>query len=76
VIRPVAGHVVKVCSFSIMHPGVRAATPVRLGRRERWEFRLYQRLLQTAWRRLPRRIVLDSVPWGGGLCGSAWVHAW
>jgi len=61
VIRPVAGHVVKVCSFSIMHPGVRAATPVRLGRRERWEFRLYQRLLQTAWRRLPRRIVLTPM---------------
>ncbi|MEO9327083.1 oxygenase MpaB family protein [Gordonia aurantiaca] len=60
-VRPLAGHVVKVCSFSILHPGVRAATTVRLGRREQWEFRLYQRLLQAAWRHLPRRIILTPM---------------
>ncbi len=61
VIRPLAGHVVKVCSFSVMHPGVRELTSVRLGRREQGEFRIYKRMLQTAWRRLPRRIVLTPM---------------
>lgn len=56
--RPVAGRVVKVCSFGILHPGVRELTGFRWQPRHDVEFGLYTRLLQLAWRALPDRLVL------------------
>ncbi|OBI44582.1 hypothetical protein A5707_03135 [Mycobacterium kyorinense] len=56
--RPVAGRVVKVCSFGIMHPGVRDLTGFRWQARHDREFALYTRLLQLAWRVLPDRLLL------------------
>ncbi|MEZ0365265.1 oxygenase MpaB family protein [Mycobacterium sp. pUA109] len=56
--RPVAGRVVKVCSFGIMHPGVRELTGFRWQPRHDVEFGVYSRLLQLAWRVLPDRVML------------------
>ncbi|MBO0679191.1 DUF2236 domain-containing protein [Mycolicibacterium sp. S2-37] len=56
--RPVAGRVVKVCSFGIMHPGVRELTGFRWSDRHDREFEFYSRLLQLAWRVLPDRVLL------------------
>ncbi len=58
VLRPVAGRVVTVCSFGILHPGVRELTGFRWQARHDREFALYCRLLQLAWRTLPDRIRL------------------
>ena len=57
-LRPVAGRVVKVCSFGILHPGVRDLTGFRWQARHDREFELYSRLLQIAWRTLPDRLLL------------------
>ena len=57
-LRPVAGRVVKVCSFGILHPGVRDLTGFRWEARHDREFELYCRLLQLAWRTLPDRLLL------------------
>ena len=57
-LRPVAGRVVKVCSFGILHPGVRDLTGFRWQARHDREFELYTRLLQLAWRTLPDRLLL------------------
>lgn len=57
-VRPGAGRVVKVCSFGILHPGVRELTGFRWQPRHDAEFGLYTRLLQLAWRVLPDRLVL------------------
>jgi uncharacterized protein (DUF2236 family) len=58
VLRPVAGHVVKVCSFGILHPGIRELTGFRWESRHDREFALYCRLLQLAWRLLPAKMLL------------------
>lgn len=57
-LRPVAGRVVKVCSFGILHPGVRDLTGFRWQARHDREFEFYSRLLQLAWRTLPDRLLL------------------
>ncbi|CRZ16761.1 oxygenase MpaB family protein [Mycolicibacterium neworleansense] len=57
-VRPVAGRVIKVCSFGIMHPGVRELTGFRWQTRHEREFAVYTRLLQLAWRVLPDRLLL------------------
>lgn len=58
VLRPLAGRVVKVCSFGILHPGVRELTGFRWDDRHDREFAIYSRLLQLAWRTLPDRLLL------------------
>ena len=58
VLRPVAGRVVTVCSFGILHPGIRELTGFRWQARHDREFALYTRLLQLAWRTLPDRVLL------------------
>ncbi|CDO31396.1 oxygenase MpaB family protein [Mycolicibacterium porcinum] len=57
-VRPIAGRMIKVCSFGIMHPGVRELTGFRWRSRHDREFAVYTRLLQTAWRVLPDRLLL------------------
>ncbi|BBZ12534.1 oxygenase MpaB family protein [Mycobacterium branderi] len=57
-VRPAAGRVVKVCSFGIMHPGVRELTGFRWQPWHDVEFGLYTRLVQLAWRVLPDRLLL------------------
>lgn len=58
VLRPVAGHVLKVCSFGILHPGIRELTGFRWESRHDLEFALYCRALQLAWRVLPDKLLL------------------
>ncbi len=53
-----AGRVVKICSFGIMHPGVRELTGFRWRSHHDIEFNFYSQLLQMAWRVLPDRVVL------------------
>ncbi|ORW18074.1 hypothetical protein AWC18_16685 [Mycolicibacter nonchromogenicus] len=53
-----AGRVVKICSFGIMHPGVRELTGFRWQQHHDVEFNFYTQLLQMAWRVLPDRVVL------------------
>lgn len=57
-LRPLAGRVVTVCSFGILHPGIREMTGFRWDARHDREFALYSRLLQLAWRTLPDRVLL------------------
>lgn len=57
-LRPLAGRVVKVCSFGILHPGVRELTGFEWQARHEREFALYSRLLQLAWRTLPDKVLL------------------
>ncbi|MFB1295824.1 oxygenase MpaB family protein [Mycobacterium sp. pW049] len=57
-LRPLAGRVVTVCSFGILHPGIRDMTGFRWEPRHDREFALYTRLLQVAWRTLPDRVLL------------------
>ncbi|MGV0852377.1 oxygenase MpaB family protein [Mycolicibacterium phlei] len=57
-VRPVAGRVVKICSFGILHPGVRELTGFRWDARHDVEFELYTWLLQLAWRVLPDNLKL------------------
>lgn len=58
VLRPLAGRVVKLCSFGILHPGVRELTGFQWQARHDREFAFYSRLLQLAWRTLPDRVLL------------------
>lgn len=53
-----AGRVVKICSFGIMHPGVRELTGFEWQPRHEVEFNFYTQLLHVAWRVLPDRVVL------------------
>ncbi|MGE2724519.1 oxygenase MpaB family protein [Mycolicibacterium pulveris] len=57
-LRPMAGRVVKVCSFGILHPGIRELTGFRWEPRHALEFELYTRVLQLAWRVLPDKLLL------------------
>lgn len=57
-LRPLAGRVLTVCSFGILHPGVRELTGFRWEPRHDREFALYCRLLQLAWRTLPDKVLL------------------
>jgi uncharacterized protein (DUF2236 family) len=52
---PVAGHIVAVLGFGIMHPRVRALVPMTWTRRHDFEFTVLTRLLRLAHRRLPHR---------------------
>jgi uncharacterized protein (DUF2236 family) len=58
VVRPVAGRVIKICSFGIMHPGIRAATRFEWRGRHDREFALYTRLVRLLWRLLPDGLLL------------------
>ncbi|OBG14770.1 hypothetical protein A5765_10800 [Mycolicibacterium celeriflavum] len=57
-LRPIAGRVVKVCSFGILHPGIRELTGFEWTARHDREFELYTRVLQLAWRVLPDKLLL------------------
>jgi uncharacterized protein (DUF2236 family) len=57
-LRPIAGRVVKVCSFGILHPGIRALTGFEWDSKHDLEFELYTRVLQLAWRLLPDKLLL------------------
>ncbi|AFM15502.1 hypothetical protein Mycch_0684 [Mycolicibacterium chubuense NBB4] len=57
-LRPLAGRVVTVCSFGILHPGIRELTGFDWRPRHDREFAIYTRLLQLAWRTLPDRVLL------------------
>lgn len=61
VVRPVAGHVIQVCSSKAMHPRVQQLTGFELKPRHDLEFALYTWLLQWAWRTLPDRVVLQPL---------------
>jgi uncharacterized protein (DUF2236 family) len=50
---PVAGHVVAVLGFGVMHPGVRALLPMAWTRRHDLEFTALAFLLRLAYRALP-----------------------
>jgi hypothetical protein len=58
IVRPAAGHFIKICSFGIMHPGIRQATGFRWEPRHVREFALYTFVLQLFWRSLPDRLLL------------------
>lgn len=58
VISAGAGRVMKICSFGIMHPGVRELTGFAWQPRHDVEFNFYTQLVQLAWRVLPDRVVL------------------
>ena len=58
VLRPLAGRVIKICSFGILHPGIRALTGFTWRPRHEREFTLYTRGLQVLWRVLPDRLLL------------------
>src|ERR1700739_3538192 len=51
---PLGGHVAAILGFGIMHPPVRAILPMRWARRHELEFAVLTRLLQIAYRWLPR----------------------
>lgn len=53
---PLGGHVAAILGFGIMHPPVRAILPMRWTRRHELEFAVLTRLLQIAYRWLPRRL--------------------
>lgn len=57
-LRPLAGRVVTVCSFGILHPGIREMTGFQWEPRHDREFAFYTKLLQLAWRTLPDRVLL------------------
>ncbi|MDT5082052.1 MAG: hypothetical protein QOJ80_6689 [Mycobacterium sp.] len=58
IVRPAVGHIIKICSFGIMHPGIRQTTGFRWEARHDREFALYTRGLQLIWRLLPDRLLL------------------
>ncbi|MGH3561167.1 MAG: oxygenase MpaB family protein [Mycobacterium sp.] len=60
-VRPAAGRVMKVCSFGIMHPGVRKLTGFHWQPVHDVEFAFYTLLLQLAWRVLPDRLRLSPL---------------
>ncbi|MEU1960820.1 oxygenase MpaB family protein [Nocardia sp. NPDC019304] len=57
-LRPLAGHVIQVCSAEVMHPGVRDMVGFELKQRHHREFAVYVWLLRAAWRLLPDRLLL------------------
>ncbi|MEU1520605.1 oxygenase MpaB family protein [Nocardia rhamnosiphila] len=61
VLRPVAGHVIQVCSSKAMHPAVQQLTGFELKPRHDAEFALYVWLLQLAWRTLPDRLLMQPL---------------
>ena len=54
-VGPLAGRLVTVLGFGIMHPEVRALVPMRWTRRHDLAFSVLSRVLRVAYRRLPRR---------------------
>ncbi|WP_459546352.1 oxygenase MpaB family protein [Nocardia sp. X0981] len=61
VIRPVAGHVIQVCSSKAMHPAVQELTGFEWKPRHDREFAVYVRLLRWAWHNLPDRLLLQPL---------------
>ncbi|MFI5719241.1 oxygenase MpaB family protein [Nocardia sp. NPDC051750] len=61
VVRPIAGHVIQVCSSKALHPRVQELTGFELKPRHDQEFALYIWLLQWAWRNLPDRLLLQPL---------------
>ncbi|MEU1981489.1 oxygenase MpaB family protein [Nocardia sp. NPDC019395] len=61
VTRPIAGHVIQVCSSKAMHPRVQEMTGFELTPRHDREFAVYVWLLQWAWRNLPDRLLLQPL---------------
>lgn len=57
-IQPPGGRVIKICSFGVMHPGIRKLTGFRWRSRHDREFKLYTLVLQALWRVLPDRLLL------------------
>lgn len=55
VLGPVAGHIVAVLGFGIMHPRVREIVPMTWTRRHDLEFTVLTRVLRLAYRWLPSR---------------------
>lgn len=53
---PLGGHVAAILGFGIMHPRARAILPMRWTRRHELEFAILTRLVQIAYRWLPRRL--------------------
>jgi uncharacterized protein (DUF2236 family) len=66
---PLGGHLAAVLGFGIMHPRVRAILPMRWTRRHELEFAVLTRLVQIAYRWLPRR--LTDTPLAGRTCDYA-----
>lgn len=66
---PFGGHLAAVLGFGIMHPRVRAILPIRWTRRHELEFAVLTRLVQIAYRWLPRR--LTDTPLAGPTCDYA-----
>ncbi len=60
-VRPLAGHYVKICSFGAMHPSVLAATRFQWKPRHDFQFRLFTKVNQIAWRYLPDRVKLEPI---------------
>lgn len=60
-VRPSAARVMKICSFGIMHPGVRELTGFPWTARHQREFGLYTNGIQLAWRTLPNRVLLEPL---------------
>lgn len=61
VLRPLAGHVVQVCSAKTMHPDVLAMIGFELKPRHDIEFTVYSTAMQLAWRLLPDRLKLEPI---------------
>jgi uncharacterized protein (DUF2236 family) len=68
---PLGGHVAAILGFGIMHPPVRAILPMRWERRHELEFAVLTRLLQIAYRWLPRG--LTDTPLARPKCAYAQV---
>jgi uncharacterized protein (DUF2236 family) len=68
---PLGGHVAAILGFGIMHPLVRAILPMRWTRRYELEFAVLTRLLQFAYRWLPR--ALTDMPLARPKCAYARV---
>ena len=66
---PLGGHLAAVLGFGIMHPRVRAILPMRWTRRHQLEFAVLTRLLQIAYRWLPRG--LTDTPLARSKCDYA-----
>ncbi len=58
IVRRAVGRVIKICSFGIMHPGIRQVTDFHWSPRHDREFALYTQGLQLLWRLLPDRLLL------------------
>lgn len=58
ILRPAAGHFIKICSFGVMHPGIREATGFSWQPSHDREFAVYTTLVRALWHLLPDRLLL------------------